>query len=103
MTLVYTGSEVSTLTEGFCLELRLKILPLGILLHLEETWGISILQKGYIEANLIIPGFHQYNDDVLLLIVSHHNYGEWVPVQLGSLVIDHLVVTMTTEKISAGL
>ena len=55
--------------------------------------------KGYIEANLIIPGLSQYNEDVLFLVVSVHKYGEWVPAQLSTLVIDHLVVTMTTEEL----
>ena len=51
--------------------------------------------KGFVEANLIIPGLPQYNEDVLFLVVSDNKYGERVPVQLGTLVIDHLVATMT--------
>ena len=37
MMLVDTGSQVTTLIEGFSLEFGLKILPLGGLLHLKGT------------------------------------------------------------------
>ena len=48
---------------------------------------------------LIISGLHQYNEDVLFLVVLGHKYGEWVPVQLGTLVIDQLVVIVTSEEL----
>ena len=69
MALVHTGSQVSTLTEGFSSEFGLRNLPLGDLLHLKGTGGIAILYKGYIEANLIIPGLLQYNEDVLFQVI----------------------------------
>ena len=74
--LVDTGSQVSTLTEGFCLEFGLRILPLRGCLHLKGTGGILIPYKGYVEANLIIPGLPQYNEHLLFLVVSDHKYGE---------------------------
>ena len=36
---------------------------------------------------------------MLFLVVLDHKYGEWVAVQLGTMVIDHLVTTMTTEEL----
>ena len=67
--LVDTGSQISTLTEGFCNERGLRILPLRNLmervLHLEGTGGITIPYKGYVEANLTILNLPQYNKDVL--------------------------------------
>ena len=99
MAMVDTGSQVSTLTEGFYLEVGLTILPLKGLLHLEGTGDILIPYKGYVEAYLIIPGLPLYSKLVLYLVVSDHKYGEQVPVQLGVLVIDHLVATMTTEEL----
>ena len=54
--LVDIGSQISTHTKEFCSEFGLNILPLGGLLHLKGTGGIMILYKGYIEANLTIPG-----------------------------------------------
>ena len=62
--LVDTVSQISALTEGFCIEMGQKILPLWNLirgvLHLEEIGGISILYKGYVEANLTIQDLPQY-------------------------------------------
>ena len=55
--------------------------------------------KGYVEANLIIPGLLWYNKDVLSLVILENKYGERVPVQIGTLVIDHLVATMTAEEL----
>ena len=82
ITLVDTGSQVSTLTEGFCAEFGLRILPLGSLLHLKGTAGTCIvkLYKGYADANLIIPGWPWYNEDMLFLVISDNKYGERVPV-----------------------
>ena len=46
----------------------------------------------YIEANLIIPSVPWYNEDVLFPVISDIKYGERVPVQIGCLVIDYLVL-----------
>ena len=53
---VDTGSQISALTEGFCTEFGLRILPLKGLLHLKGTGSVSIPYKGYIEADLTILG-----------------------------------------------
>ena len=59
MALVDTGSQFSALTEGFCTEIWLRILPLGDLtggvLHLVGMGGILIPYKEYVEASLTIP------------------------------------------------
>ena len=36
--------------------------------------GISITYKGYVETNLTIPDIPQYNEDVLILVISDHKY-----------------------------
>ena len=61
--------------------------------------GIPIPYKGYIEAILPIPDFTQYNEDVIFLVIPDHKYWERVPVQIGTQVIDHLVVTMTKKEL----
>ena len=58
-----------------------------------------VLYKEYIEANLIIPGLPKYNEDVLFLDVFDNKYGKRVPEQIGTLFIDHLVATITIEKL----
>ena len=99
MELVDTGSQISALTVGFSMWMGLKILPLrnfyrGVLL-LKGTGGILIPYKGYVEANPIIPDLPRYNEEVLFLVILDHRYGERVPLQIGTQVIDYLVVTMT--------
>ena len=91
MALVDTWSQISALTKGFCTEFVLGILPLRGLLHLEQTGGVPIPYKGYVEANLSIPGLPQYNEDVLSFSDSKS--------QIGTQVIDHLVMTMTGEEL----
>ena len=101
--LVQTVSQISALTEGFCLEWGLKILPLKNLMkgvfHLKGTGSIAIPYKGYVEANLTIPDLPHYNEDVLFLVVANHNYGDRVSVQIGTQVIDQLVTTMTEKEL----
>ena len=50
-------------------------------------------------TNIILPGLPQYNEGMLFLVASDHKYGYWVHVQLDTLVIDHLIVIMTTEEL----
>ena len=86
--LIYNGSQISSLTEGFCTEMGVRILQLrnviGGMLHLEGIGGISILNKEYVQANLTIPDLPQYNEDILFLVISDHKYGERVHVQIGT-------------------
>ena len=86
--LVDTGSQVSALTEVFCTEMGLRILPLrnwiGGVLHLKGMGNISIPYKGYIEANITVPDLPQYNEDMLFLVISDYKHGERVPVQIGT-------------------
>ena len=96
--LVDTRSKISALTEWFCLEFGFRILPLRGLLHLKGTGGVPIPYNRYIEANLTIPSLRRYNEDVLFLVVLNNKYGERVLVQIGTQLIDHLVVTMTKKN-----
>ena len=98
MALVETGSQISVLTKEFCTEFGLRILPLRGLLQLEGMEGVPVPYNGYVEANLTVPGLPQYNEDVLFLVILDHKYGQRVSVQIGTKVIDHLVVTMTREE-----
>ena len=62
--------------------------------------GNSLISyKGYIEASLTIPDLAQYTKDVSFLVISDHKYRERVPVQIGTQVIDHLVVSMTEKEL----
>ena len=59
MALVETGSQVSTLTEGFCLEFGLTVIPLGGLLYLKGTGAILIPYRDTLRLTLfyqVYPG-----------------------------------------------
>ena len=49
-----------------------------------------MLHKGYIAW---------YNEDVSFLVVSDNKYKKRVPVEIGILLIDHLVMSMTVEEL----
>ena len=97
--LVDTRSQISALTEGFCTEFGLRFLPLRGLLCLKGTGGVLIPYKGCVEANLTIQGLPRYNEGVLFLVALDHKYWKRVPIQIGTQVIDHLVVTMTKKEL----
>ena len=61
--------------------------------------SIVILYKGYTEGNLTLPDLPWYNEDMLFLAIPDHKYGKRVPVQIGTQVRDHLVVTMTEKEL----
>ena len=69
------------------------------MLCLNGTGDISILYKGYIEAKLTVPDLPLYNGDILFLFILYHKYGERVPVQIGTQVIDLLVVNRTEKEL----
>ena len=66
-------------------------------MYLKGTGGIPY--KGYIEANLTIPGLPWYNEDVFFLVVLDHKYREKVPIQIGTQAIDCLVMIKTEEEL----
>ena len=102
MALVNTGSQISALTEGFCTEIGLRILPLRNLmrgvLHIEGMGAFQYHTKDVRRLNSLsdIPWC---NEDVLFLVVANHKYGYRVPVQIATQVIDQLVVTMTKKEL----
>ena len=57
----------------------------------------TIPYQGYVEANLTITDLLCYQEDVLFLVVANHKYGDRVPVQIGTQVIDQLVCSMTEK------
>ena len=97
MALADTGSQISDLTKGFCSEFGLRILPLGVCC-ISQGQGISQNHTRDIEAYLTIPGLAWYNKDMLFLVIPDHKYEERVLVEIGTKVIDHLVMIMTKEE-----
>ena len=68
-------------------------------LHLEGMGSVTIPYNGYVDANLTIPALPHYNEDVLFWVVANHTYGDRVPVQISTYIIDQLVASMTEKEL----
>ena len=98
--LVDSGAQISTITEGFVKMLKLKPRSLKRLLKIEGTGGGQVPYKGYVEVKLRVPEVEDFYEDVLFLVIPNSDYGERVPVQLGTLHIDMLLDMATPEELA---
>ena len=76
------------MTAKFAKRLKLKIHKLQQLLNIEGTGGGCVPYQGYVEVlleALEVPHFKEY---ILMLVVKDSEYGNRVPLQLGTLHID---------------
>ena len=103
-TLIDSGSQVSSISSGFCEQMALMIHPLDQLLELEGTVCSTIPYLGYVEVNLQIPGVRGYNEDVLLLVILTTINSEKVPVMVGSKSINRAMrMIMKGELVRASV
>ena len=98
--LIDSGSQVSSISSGFCKLLTLEVHPWGGLLELEGAGGSAILYLGYIEVNLQTPGIKGYNEDILLLVILTTTYSDKVPVMVGLKIIDWAMGMMTKGELT---
>ena len=94
-----SGTQVSSVSSGFCEQMTLKVHPLDRLIELEGTRGSAIPYLGYVEINLQIPGIRSYNKDFLLLVIPTMTYSEKVPVMVGSKIIDRVMRMITKGEL----
>ena len=70
------------------------------MLHLEGMGGFSIPYLGYIEAIIRIPPIKDYEEYVPMLVLkSFSPFSSWVPVQLGTMVLDWAMAKITVEEL----
>ena len=81
ITLINSGTEVSSVNSGFC---ELKVHPLDMLLKLEGTGRATIPYLRYVAVNLQIPGIRSYNEGLMLLVILTTPYAKKVQVMVGS-------------------
>ena len=55
--------------------------------------------RGYVEALLEIPEIPDFEEYVLMLVIENSEYGERVPIQLGTLHIDMILEKATPEQL----
>ena len=91
---------MSSISAQFCKEVTLQIQPLGQLLELEGTGGAAIPYLGFVEVNLQIPGIRNYNEDVLLLVISTTTYSKTVSVMEGTKIIDKALSLITVGDLA---
>ena len=96
--LLDTGAQIGNISERLCEDLGLEILPVGPMLELEGTGGISIPYKGIVNVSLKVPGVESFQEEVPLLVLETTEYQEKVPVALGTSVLDLVVKAMTIEE-----
>ena len=63
-----------------------KTHPIEKLVNFQGANGLGIDYEGYIEVNLQLPD-KGFNQDVLMLVVPHIEYHDFVPITLGTLTL----------------
>ena len=97
--LIDSGAQISAMTEKFARKLKLKIHQLQQLLNIEGTGGGSVPYKGYVEVLLEVPEIPEFKEYILMLVVKDSEYGNRVPLQLGTLHIDMVLGKANKEQL----
>ena len=89
---------MSAMTKSFAEALELEIKPLDSMLVIEGTGGGKVPYHGYIECILNLPQIEKFDHDVLMLVIDDSQYGNRVPIQIGTLHIDMAIDLATGEE-----
>ena len=97
-TLLDTGAQISFMSEEYAKKRGFKIYPLEKLVNFTGANGLAIEYSGYVEVNLQLlkKGFNQ---DILVLVVPHIEYHNFVPITLGT----HTLETIDEHMVSNNL
>ena len=85
-TLLDTGAQISFISERYAKRRGFKIHPIEKLVNFWGANGLGIDYEGYVEVNLQLPD-KGYDQDVLMLVVPHIDYHDFVPITLGTLTL----------------
>ena len=69
------------------------------MLQIEGTGGGNVPYKGYVETLLEIPEIPDFREYVLMLVIEDSEYGDRVPIQLGTLHIDLILEKATPDQL----
>ena len=97
-TLLDTGAQISFMSEEYAKKRGFKIHPLEKLVNFTGANGLAIEYSGYVEVNLQLPK-KGFNQDILVLVVPHIEYHNFVPVTLGT----HTLETIDEHVVSNNL
>ena len=98
--LIDSGAQLSTITKRFAAQLGLKVQAIKTLLNVEGTGGAGVPYTGYVVANMKIPGVKAFDEEVFFLVINDSPYGEKVPVQVGTLAMDDILMKITDQEMA---
>ena len=99
-TLIDSGAQISAITKGMAKKMKLKVQKLQKLLRIEGTRGGKVPYKGYVEVLLEVPGVKNLSEYILMLVIEDSEYGERVPIQIGTLHIDMILEKATADELN---
>ena len=88
---------MSAMTKSFAEALELEHKSLNSMLEIEGTGGGKVPYHGYVECRLNLPQIEKFDHDVLMLVIDDSQYGNRVPIQIGTLHID-MAIDLATEE-----
>ena len=98
--LIDTRTKVSTISQDLCPSHVYDILSMTQMLKLEQTGGFSKPYLGYVEACIRIPQIKEYDRCVLLPVLKVAPYSNWVPIQIGTTIIERAMQKITSEELN---
>ena len=67
--LIDMGPQITTIVYHFIRQLQVEVHDLKKVIRVEGTGGFTVPYLGYIEVNLQIPQFPQYEEPNLMLVI----------------------------------
>ena len=98
--LIDSGAQVSTMTKSLSRMMGLRLHKLTKLLTVEGTGGGTVPYHGYVEVELMLPEVKDFKECVLMLVIDDSEYGQRVPIQLGTLHIDMILDQATPSELA---
>ena len=101
-TLLDTGAQISFMSEEYAKKRGFKIQPLEKLVNFTGANGLAIEYSGYVEVNLQLPN-KGFNQDILILVVPHIEYHNFVPITLGTYTLEAIDEHLVTNNLVQNL
>ena len=83
LALIYSGAQLSTMSESLVQALRLPIHKLNNLIEAEVSGGGTTPYSGYVKARLTIPVIKQMDKDSLFMVTNDSPYHKGSPFNSG--------------------